>query len=82
MRLAYVTPFDAKTLNTRFNWSGTSYYINEALKQQYIHLEYLEPLEEKLDLSMILKFKSRYHKLLNRKYAKNPETKELPTTII
>ena len=66
MRLAYVTPFDAKTLNNRSNWSGTSYYIAEALKKQSIHLEYIGPLEEKLALNMILKFKSRYHKLLNR----------------
>lgn len=73
MRLAYVTPFDAKTLNNRSNWSGTSYYIAEALKKQSIHLEYIGPLEEKLALNMILKFKSRYHKLLNRQYAKNPE---------
>ncbi|WP_414549664.1 glycosyltransferase [Anabaena sp. CCY 0017] len=40
MRLAYVTPCDAKNLNTHLNWSGTnSYIIAEALKGQSIHIE-------------------------------------------
>jgi glycosyltransferase involved in cell wall biosynthesis len=73
MKLAYVTPFDAKTLNSSLNWSGTSYYIAEALKKQSLHLEYLGPLQEELSLKILLKCKSRYYKLFNRQYAKNPE---------
>lgn len=70
MKIAYVTPFDASTLNVRDNWSGTGYYIAQALKEQSIPLNYVGPLRNKLALQVTSKFKSRYYKYFDKTYVK------------
>jgi len=67
MNLAYVTTYDASRLNGSNEWSGTGYYIAEALKNQSIPLDYLGPLTDPLGLNGISKAKRIYHKLVNRK---------------
>jgi glycosyltransferase involved in cell wall biosynthesis len=73
MRIAYVTPFNATTLAVRDNWSGTGYYMAQALKQQSRPLEYIGPLEDRLALQVMRKFKNRYHKFLGNNYIKDSE---------
>ncbi|MDD1419945.1 glycosyltransferase family 4 protein [Dolichospermum sp. ST_sed1] len=70
MKIAYVTPFDSRNLCDHNNWAGTGYYIGQALKKQSIPIEYIGPLEEKLALQIVSKFKSRYHKYLGKNYIK------------
>jgi glycosyltransferase involved in cell wall biosynthesis len=62
MKIAYVTPFDARTLSAQNNWSGTGYYIAQGLKYQSIPLNYIGPLKDRLALQVVSKFKSRYYK--------------------
>ncbi|MBS3026832.1 MAG: glycosyltransferase family 4 protein [Dolichospermum sp. DET50] len=70
MKIAYVTTFDSRTLCDHNNWSGINYYIGQSLKNQSIPIEYIGPLEEKLALQFVSKFKSRYHKYLGKNYIK------------
>jgi glycosyltransferase involved in cell wall biosynthesis len=70
MKIAYVTTFDARTLRDYNNWSGTGYYISQALKNQSISLDYIGPLEAKLALQFVSKFKSRYYKYFGKNYIK------------
>ncbi|UIE37509.1 glycosyltransferase family 4 protein [Leptodesmis sichuanensis] len=70
MRVAYVTPFDARTLSVPNNWSGTGYYIAQAIKQQSVSLDYIGPLEDRLPLRILGKCKSRYYKILRKNYVK------------
>lgn len=73
MRVAYVTPFDARSLLTRDNWSGTGYYIAQAMKKQSICVDYMGPLVESLFLKSLRKFKSRWYKCLEKGYLKDTE---------
>jgi glycosyltransferase involved in cell wall biosynthesis len=66
MNLAYVTTYDASKLSGSNEWSGTGYYIAQALKNQSISLDYLSPLTEPLSLEGIRKAKRLYHKLVDR----------------
>lgn len=70
MKIAYVTTFDSRTLRDYNNWAGTGYYISQALKNQSIPLDYIGPLEAKLALQFLSKFKSRYYKYLGKNYIK------------
>ena len=70
MKIAYVTPFDASTLNSQNNWSGTGYYIGQSLKDQSIPVEYIGPLQDRLAIQIINKFKSRYYKYSGKNYIK------------
>ncbi|TVP62288.1 MAG: glycosyltransferase [Nodularia sp. (in: Bacteria)] len=70
MKIAYVTTFDARTLRDYNNWSGTGYYISQALKNQSIPLDYIGPLEDRLTLKFVSKLKNRYYKYLGKKYIK------------
>lgn len=70
MKIAYVTTFDARTLRDYNNWAGTGYYISQALKNQSIPLDYIGPLEAKLALQFVSKFKSRYYKYFGKNYIK------------
>jgi glycosyltransferase involved in cell wall biosynthesis len=72
MKLAYVTNYDSRTLKASNAWSGTGYYISKSLKDQSIPLEYIGPLNEKITLSIIRKYKQYYYNLFNQKYLKNP----------
>jgi glycosyltransferase involved in cell wall biosynthesis len=67
MNLAYVTTYDASRINGSNEWSGTGYYIAQALKNQSISIDYLSPLTEPLSLNGIRKVKRLYHKLVDRK---------------
>jgi glycosyltransferase involved in cell wall biosynthesis len=73
MKLAYVTPYDSRSLKGSNEWSGTGYYIAQALENQSIPLEYICPLEDKLIFQFIQKYKRQYHEFFNKKYLKNPE---------
>ncbi len=70
IRIDYVTNFDARTLGIQNNWSGTGYYIAQALKHPSISLDYLGPLKDILYLQLIGKLKSRYHKYSGGNYIK------------
>ena len=70
MRVAYVTPFDSRILSVQNNWSGTGYYIAQAIKDQSISLDYVGPLEDKLPLKAISKSKSRYYRFFGKNYIK------------
>jgi len=67
MKLAYVTTFDAKSLVSRDNWSGTGYYIAQSLKNQSMTVEYIGSLKDPITLQFIRKLKSRYYKLFHQK---------------
>lgn len=72
MKIAYVTPYDARTLTSSNNWSGLGYYISQSLKNQGMHLDYLGPLEEKFGSRIVQKLKRRNYKLLqNSHYEKD-----------
>jgi glycosyltransferase involved in cell wall biosynthesis len=73
MRIAYVTPFDARNLSGRKNWSGLGYYIAQTLKNQSISLDYIGPLEDRLALQVVHKFKSVYYKFWIRNHIKDSE---------
>jgi glycosyltransferase involved in cell wall biosynthesis len=73
MRIAYVTPFDARNLNGRKNWSGLGYYIAQSLKDQSIHLDYIGPLEDRLALEFAYKIKSVYYKLWGRTHIRDSD---------
>ena len=68
MKIAYVTNFDAKTLSN--HWSGTGYYIAQSLQKQFIPLDYIGPLEDRLALQFVSKLKSRYYKCFGENYIK------------
>lgn len=71
MRIAYVTNFDASTLLVPNNWSGTGYYIGQALKcQSSLSLDYIGPLQDKKELQFLNEFKSFYHRLHGKNYIK------------
>jgi glycosyltransferase involved in cell wall biosynthesis len=70
MRIAYVTNFDATDIN---KWSGIGYYIAQSLKHQSISVDYIGPLQDRLHLQFMGKFKSRYHKYFGKNYIKYTE---------
>ncbi len=70
MKVAYVTPFDSRTLNVQDNWSGTGYYIAQAIKKQFGSLDYIGPLEARFPLHFVSKCKSRYYKFSGKTYIK------------
>lgn len=70
MKIAYVTNFDASTLLVSNNWSGTGYYIADSLKKQSIAIDYIGPLQDKMYLQAIGKFKNKYYKLQGFNYIK------------
>jgi glycosyltransferase involved in cell wall biosynthesis len=67
MKLAYVTTYDASQMQGFNEWSGTGYYIAQALKHQSIPLDYLGPLREPLGFQAIGKAKRLYSRLVERK---------------
>ena len=74
MKLAYVTTYDARSLQGSNEWSGTGYYIAEALKKQALSLEYMGPLKDPAALKAIRKLKRYYYEQLHRKnYQKDPD---------
>lgn len=67
MKLAYVTTYDASQMQGFNEWSGTGYYIAQALKHQSIPLDYLGPLLEPSGYQTIGKAKRLYSRLVERK---------------
>jgi glycosyltransferase involved in cell wall biosynthesis len=66
MKLAYVTIYDARTLKGSNEWSGTGYYIAQALKNQEISLEYIGCLKDSLILQAIRKAKRHYYQIFQQ----------------
>lgn len=78
MKLAYVTTYDARSLQGSNDWSGTGYYIAEALKNQALSLEYIGPLKDPAALKAIRKLKRHYYEQFHRKnYQKDPDPSTL-----
>jgi glycosyltransferase involved in cell wall biosynthesis len=71
MKLAYVTPYNARNLKEPNNWSGLGYFIGKALQDQLFQLEYFGPLKDELRCKLIRKYKRHYYELFNKKYLKN-----------
>lgn len=71
MKIAYVTPYDARNLEGLDIWSGTGYYIAKSLEHQSVELEYLGPLKNKLHCRIVQKYKRHYHNAFNEKYLYN-----------
>ena len=78
MKLAYVTTYDSTKLTGFDEWSGTGYYIAEALNSQSIDLNYIGPLEDSITLKAIRKIKRHYFELCYQKhYEKNSHPRTL-----
>ena len=74
MKVAYTTTYDSTRLTGSDEWSGTGYYIAQALKYQSIELNYMGPLEDPSSLKAIRKLKRHYYELFHHKrYEKNPD---------
>jgi glycosyltransferase involved in cell wall biosynthesis len=67
MKLAYVTTYDARTLQGSNEWSGTGYHIAQSLENQAILLDYLSPLQDALTLKIIRKVKRHYYEVFQQK---------------
>jgi glycosyltransferase involved in cell wall biosynthesis len=67
MKLAYITTYDARTLQGSNEWSGTGYYIAQSLKNQAISLEYIGSLKDSLTLKTIRKLKRHYYEFFQQK---------------
>jgi glycosyltransferase involved in cell wall biosynthesis len=67
MKLAYVTTYNAKTLQGSNEWSGTGYYIAQSLQNYSVSLEYLGPLQDSFTLKSIRKVKRHYYQLFQQK---------------
>jgi len=63
MNVAYVTTYDAQNLTGSNNWSGTGYYIAKSLENQYIDLNYISLIEEKLKFRITQKVKRQFYKI-------------------
>ena len=72
MKLAYVTPYDARSLKGANIWSGTGYFIAKSLERQAFSLKYFGPLKDRLMCRLTQKYKRHYHEFFNKKYLKNP----------
>lgn len=74
MKLAYVTTYNARGLRGSNEWSGTGYYIAEALKNQALSLDYLGPLIDPVVPRLTHSFKNRFYQLFTGKnYQKDPD---------
>lgn len=77
MKLAYVTTYDSRRLTGSDEWSGTGYYIAQALQLQSVELNYIGPLEDPLPQKICRKLKRYYYELGLKKYEKDPDPKTL-----
>ena len=73
MKLAYVTTYDARSLQGSNEWSGTGYYIAESLKNQALSLEYIGPLNDPVVLQSARKIKNRFYQLIHKNYQKDAD---------
>ena len=78
MKLAYVTTYDSTKLTGSDEWSGTGYYIAQALRSQSIELNYVGPLQDSTCLKATRKLKRHYYEFLHHKrYEKNSDRQTL-----
>ena len=78
MKLAYVTTYDSTKLTGSDEWSGTGYYIAQALSSQSIELNYVGPLQDSNFLRATRKLKRHYYQFVHQKrYEKNPDLQTL-----
>ena len=78
MKLAYVTTYDSTKLTGSDEWSGTGYYIAQALKSQSIELNYVGPLQDSTFLKARRKLKRHYYQFLHQeRYEKNSDRQTL-----
>ena len=78
MKLAYVTTYDSTKLTGSDEWSGTGYYIAQALKSQSIELNYVGPLQDLPCLKATRKLKRHYYEFLyHKRYEKNSDRQTL-----
>jgi glycosyltransferase involved in cell wall biosynthesis len=61
MKIAYVTSYDAKDVKS---WSGTPYYMSQALKDVSTRLEYIGPLKVNPSLQLMFRYKQLLYKFL------------------
>lgn len=73
MKLAYVTTYNSRQLTGSNEWSGTGYYIAQALKSQSIDINYIGPLKDSLPLKVARKLKRHYYQLGQKNYEKDPD---------
>jgi glycosyltransferase involved in cell wall biosynthesis len=66
MKIAYVTTYDTQSLSGSNEWSGTGYYIAQAVRNQSILLNHFGPLSEPFGFNSFLAAKRLYHKLVSR----------------
>lgn len=77
MKLAYVTTYDSRQLTGSDEWSGTGYYIAQALQSQSVELNYIGPLEDPLPQRVMRKLKRHYYELGSKNYEKDPDPQTL-----
>ena len=78
MKLAYVTTYDSTKLTGSDEWSGTGYYIAQALRSQSIELNYVGPLQDLPCLKATRKLKRHYYEFLyHKRYEKNSDRQTL-----
>ena len=78
MKLAYVTIKHAEQLGKATEWSGTGYYVAEALKHQGESLDYLGPLEDKVFPHAARKLKRHYYeRFFQKRYLKDTDPSTL-----
>lgn len=74
MEIAYVTNYDARSLKGSNEWSGTGYYIAQALENQSIPVKYIGPLKDFFTLKAARKLKRYYYELfLKENYQKDAD---------
>jgi glycosyltransferase involved in cell wall biosynthesis len=78
MQLGYVTTYDSRSLKGANEWSGTGYYIAQALNRHSISVDYLGPLEDPVLLQTFRKLKGRVYKHI---YHKNYQKDADPLTL-
>ena len=77
MKLAYVTEYDSRQLTRSQQWSGTGYYIAEALRSQSVDINYIGPLEVSLATKVMRKLKRHYYELGQKRYEKDADAQTL-----
>lgn len=73
MKLAYVTIKNAQQLGKGTEWSGTGYYIAQALEEQSVFIDYLGPLKDPLSMKALRKLKRHYHQTGGKVYFKDTD---------
>ncbi|MDR0864806.1 MAG: glycosyltransferase family 4 protein [Candidatus Symbiothrix sp.] len=58
LKISYVTPYDASDVH---NWSGTGYYIAQALIRQQVQLEYVGNLPFEFESSFLSRLRRKYY---------------------